>query len=270
MSNQKTRFAVLYDGKPKELISIRERSGGDLVLLIRHPINFETEAGDVPIAQYHISVHESPHSEGTTIKTTYLLEDGIETTAAQFVRNSKEELLCPIVTFGCPLLNERYDLHSRSKDRIVYLKKFGEQDRTTLVFTVVATRLRHEWRTVPGASLATAAFKRFEIGVYFSYMNLPSTTLGSVLLSATSQPRDNGAPRNVPTNVGFGTGRDSLAADGLAGHIKEFHVQAMAHIVSRAAKEGTEEQRNQLMNIPLWAYPSPIDLHFGRGQRGAT
>lgn len=224
MPKPKTRVSVRYDGKDRGLFSVRENGDQSLTIIFQTALNSEDEktGTDVRIIQHKISVHVSPSSPGTTLLRTVNLAGGRTLSKAQYIKDSKTSLFCVAHSLLCPQLSaDHYLLKARARDVVVRIGAFGASDSTSLIYHVVVADHAHPMPPLAGHSLSVLHFSRWNIGVYSTYLNIPSGPFGHAMHMTTSPPRENGVidPEYTADMYGAGGGTDSIALDQLAEYL---------------------------------------------------
>ncbi|MDF2496085.1 hypothetical protein [Sphingomonas sp.] len=199
----KTRITVEIGGVTRELFSVEERKGGDLMIYLKSSRSIATsgEAEHEDIAEQRFSVHVSPKSRGHTIKQT-LKTSAAKTTTSAFVlpriastRTPAGVVLPPRPQFCWPIFMVRpprldtghYDSRPRKADRRVDLTPF-DPVRASIVYMVIAsspnvTELPSIRRRT---SAAVLQFRAFNLHVLHGYSPIPSLPAGDFLTFATS------------------------------------------------------------------------------------
>lgn len=180
----KTRFVVEMAGEQVELFAVQERNDGSLLLLPHRACRYTDPALGL-IKEEHLSVHLSPQSAGTTMKRTCTLKNGRQMTYSSFVSDSKTALLWPLFSATAPLFT-RGNLRRGSRDRIVTITRFHHRS-ATLFYTVFVSSCGFEhppWRSP--VNLIRVSFEKFEIGVFYSFIQLPSLNTEEIQVPATS------------------------------------------------------------------------------------
>lgn len=203
-TKSKTRVVVSVDGVDRELFSIRERRGGDLLVAVKHGMEFDFGLGEnyQPIYEQRFSVHRSPLSPGFTLKQTLMAGMNTHTTAA-WVLPGREGLRWPIFGMRCPTLaKERYVSGIRAKDTPVRLPSYNPLQYTLAYMLVVTSCGAPDPRTFenPTASI-TIRCGDFDLHVWYLYMAAPSLEQGDILVYATSAPRTDNTPHYTITPI---------------------------------------------------------------------
>lgn len=199
----KTRITVEIEGVARELFSVDERKGGDLMIYLKSARSIATsdDAEHEEVAEQRFSVHVSPKSRGHTIKQT-LRTAGATTTTSAFVlpRNLSAKtpagiLLPPRPQFCWPIFMARpprldtghYDSRPKNADRQISLETF-DPGRASIVYMVIASST--DVTELPSIRRRTSAavlrFRAFNLHVLYGYSPVPSLPAGDFLTFATS------------------------------------------------------------------------------------
>lgn len=194
----KTRFVVDMAGELVEFFSVQERADGSLIVFPHRACQYTDPALGL-IKEEHLSVHLSPNSPGTTIKRTCALQNGRVMTYSSFVSDSKAALLWPLYSATTPRF-AKGNLRKRAKDRIVTITRFNHRSATLVYSIFVSSRGFDHSPAFSAVNLVTAAFARFEIGVFYSFMPLPSLPSEDIQVPGTSPRQVDGvvADRGTP------------------------------------------------------------------------
>lgn len=211
MSKAKTRFTIAVNGKARELFSVRQLNNGDLLIICRTGVNHEGNDGtDHPQQTDRISVHHSPASTGTTIKSTIKLESGATIPRHAFIRNSKDHLIWPLrFSRSQDLSHERYIAQARPADTLVDLGTY-HPEWSTLMHALVVARPSSPLPHSPAFSFHQHNFREFKLGIYTAYMLIPSFNTGDFTFPMTTSKPLDGIPIWQPG------GADSLQWPALA------------------------------------------------------
>lgn len=187
----KTRFLVEMDGVSAELFSVQENADGSLMVF---PHRRCEDIHHGALKEEHLSVHMSPASPGTTIKQTVRFENGSHVTYSSFVEDSKTQLLWPLFSATAPRFTKTNVTRKRARDRQVTFARYHPRS-ATLVYSVFVSSsgFQHSPSQSP-VNLVRVAFSRFEIGVFFSFMCLPSRLTEEIQVGATSPRQIDGVP----------------------------------------------------------------------------
>jgi len=194
----KTRFVVEMAGEQVELFSVQERADSSLIVFPHRACQYTDPALGL-IREEHLSVHLSANSPGTTIKRTCTLQNGRVMTYSSFVSDSKAALLWPLYSARAPRFTKS-NLRKRARDRIVTITRFHHRSATLVYSIFVSSRGFEHSPALSSVNLLTGAFTRFEIGVFYSFMPLPSLPSEDIQVPATSPRQVDGvvADRGKP------------------------------------------------------------------------
>lgn len=193
MSRARTRVVVTMEGKVRELFSVIERPSGDLVLLDRPGLNFETKNElDTPIIDQKFSIHVSPLSPGTTIKFHMRLSNGSNHTTALFVHGPKNRLISHVFSRAWgDVSNEKWDHAPKNKDDVINIGNIPSTytNFITSIFVMAKNITPYSIEHAPHFSIN---FSRFIIVIYTTFVNLPSPPAHQSIYSASSPLQING------------------------------------------------------------------------------
>ena len=267
MNNKpRTRFCVTFDGQQMEIFSVLQSTDRSLMIFLRSGAYLDDRhTGDiVPLKFERISVHPSSASpkKGHTIKRHTGTTSGRLSTSVLFVKNSHEELFTPIFTKILPLLNDRYLLRARAKDKIIEMGKFDSEDLTNFVFTMVVTEPNRVLAEAAGHSLLAVQFECFQIAIYYTYVDFPAVPISNIAYITSRGELVEGEPKGLQLDS---DGADSLDPSTLDAYLLEMNLDVTFYIFSK-----TQEITGAkiLEGRPVWFYPSPDSLRRGRSTRG--
>lgn len=199
----KTRITVEIDNVARELFSVEERKGGDLMIYLKSGRSIATsdDAEHEEVAEQRFSVHVSPKSRGHTIKQT-LRTAGATTTTSAFVlpRNQsgktpagivlppRPQFCWPIFMARPPRLDAaRYESRPKNADRRIEVGTF-DPARASIAYMVIASLT--DVTELPSIRRRTSAavlrFQAFNLHVLYGYSPVPSLPAGDFLTFATS------------------------------------------------------------------------------------
>lgn len=246
------------------MFSIVENKDQSLAVLLKGQQNFEEgpDPKSIPIRTHKLSIHVSPMSPGTTIARTMELEDGRTIRSAQFIKDSKADLFCLVFGALCgDLSGARYNALPRSKDIVVQIGKFDAEDMATLIFHIVAADHDRTMPFVHGHSLTMVEFKRWNIGVYSTYLNMPLPIFGRMSIPLTRPEKIDGVvvPMEMPEKLAR-EGAKSVSVDELRKILHESNNQLAAGSVTRHCSVVPEEMHSTMNNHKFVFHPSAGSL----------
>lgn len=261
----KTRVVVGYEGVNRALFSVKEnRNNKDLTVVFFNARNFEDEkAGlNVGINLHKLSIHGSPNSSGTTISRELILADGRRLTSSQFIKDSKDSLFTYVFGALMPeLADDRYKSKPRAKDTVVRVGKFKRTDYATFVYHIVVANHGALVPYVHGHSCSEIDFERWKLAVYATYVNMPSSVIGRLVIPSTRTPKTDGVPDEVyPSEFLDSEGADSLEADKLSELLSQFDNEMSGLAVKGLAKFMKVDDPRTLMPDQFWFHPTVDSL----------
>lgn len=185
----KTRILVGDENRFAELLFLKESSDGTVTIFPKSGYWMFTNNEFSKIEKEHISVHPSWSSatKETNIKNTIVL-DGKEITSVAAIENSREKLIWPIYTkCTAELTNDDflYDYDRQSEIKVVISEKIDLN--FPMLFSVFAQRKNSHFAEIENFSLQVLEFTEFVIGIYFTYLLIP-TTLSGFRASMSTRP----------------------------------------------------------------------------------
>jgi hypothetical protein len=205
----KVRVTVSVDGVARELFSVEERKGGDVMIFLKASAAVSTSerAEHQEVAEQRFSVHVSPKSLGHTIKQTLRTSAGQTTTSALVlprpingrsaggvILRSQLRFCWPIFMVRPPRLDaERYESKPKAADRQVSIGSFNP-NLASLVYMVIATSpdVLDITMTRERTNLATLRFTRFNLHIMHGCSLAPAIGPGDFLTFATGPQRADG------------------------------------------------------------------------------
>jgi hypothetical protein len=268
MGNEsKIRVVVNYEGIDRALFSIREnRNNHDLTVVLHCARNYEDVGArnDVQVRRHKLSVHGSPDSQGTTITREFVLADERRLTSAQFIKNSKISLFCIVYSMLMPELSaDHYRSKPRARDPVVRIGKFSRSDFATLIYHIVVARHGDLLPFVLGHACKPIEFKKWKIGVYSTFMDLPATPYGRFCAAATRAPKTDGVPdQGYPEEFLSSDGAESLPSDKLLEALMELDNQLSARTVLKLCTLPTtsDPDKTALMQHQFNFHPTTASL----------
>jgi len=174
-AKKKTRIVVQTSSQISEIISIRERTNGDLILMPRmaEAMNGET-FGDTPPDEYRISVHQERDWGGHTFLQHLRTKDGFYRRWYANVKRMDGNLLWPIMTSVCSNIGiPRYAMKSHQKDEIVNIGTYNTAYDTLFYSLIVASpgyAADHKF----SRNQIRISFSKFDIILIWHYAAVPS------------------------------------------------------------------------------------------------
>jgi len=183
MAAKKVRFTIEVDDVPRKLLSIVERTNGDLVFGVPAAADLGYVPGnDKTIRQQKFSIHVSPRSfHCNTIKQTLLLDNGQLITSYHKTTALKLDTgFAPVFFRRCPDLSlARYALSQRDKGERISLGGLDHR-RYNLIYGVFVGRPDRFMRAPDHiAQTEQCAFKNFRVVILAARLLLPSHPTGT-------------------------------------------------------------------------------------------
>jgi hypothetical protein len=218
-SRNNIRAAVHCGGKPRCILSVKERTNGDLLLDIKgrqlaHPTGLpfvrpDQWRGD-PIREYRYSVHMSPASTTgiNTIKLHHILRNGKAITGVQYTAAIKQtNNFSPIYARQCSALSDAY--YDIKTDELFDLVDKFDSDAFVLVFGVFIASSGRTFLSHLSADIALQqiTLKEFSILLMRSFLTVPSHDASSFEHCVT-KPGE-GQTRGHDENACFAIFRDA-------------------------------------------------------------
>jgi hypothetical protein len=190
---------MIVDGSVRELFSVRERTNGDLVILLKPAARFygpgeDRFVGTRPVVAEHYSVHRSLMSAGFTTKHTLKLEDGTQHETAQLRYPDHSGYATIMYGHRCPdLRSPQYQMQERAKD-VVHLLYEADIGRCTPFYILGAADLDYDLDRiqVPALSLHVFRFSHFRLFALVGFFAAVALPMGLRQHYATSLTTING------------------------------------------------------------------------------
>lgn len=187
------------NGVPKELLSVRELTNGDLLLIVRNA-GFLMEIGRKThrVVEQRYSLHTDPDSHRIIIKHSLRISGGRIVTIATFKSESGDIRAWPIFSRLVPDLGPpRFDLRQKPSDTNVNMGDYDPR-LMSLCYSVVAHR--HQKiaisDTAPSTSLARLSFREFDISVVARVLDTPSAD-GALMQHSAQDPMSGAASETM-------------------------------------------------------------------------
>ena len=261
MAKPKTRLVATKDGSDKELLSVRERTNGDLVILLRYATYAEFNGENIETLGQRYSIHRSPSSPGFTIKQTLSLQGGRQMDTAQFRTPGPDGFVA--LVFGKTvqdLVGKHYNLDAHKKDRIVRMYDDDLGSATLFYFLIVT---EHDNYTIAATKLKPTimTFKYFDIITLSGFIAAPPNSGSDSIHVGTSFPRFDPTqpPVRIDADVDFSSRsfQESIVwAEQLIPHLTELTINRMRKILEPG--EDTEKIISDFREIshhtPAWPF----------------
>jgi hypothetical protein len=191
----KVIFSACIDGTPRELFSVRQWKGSDLLIVSRHADRFQHPDGSYSlIKDQHYSVHEGsedPTITSVTQKTEF--HDHPHLSFVSVIHGTRPHFLWDIHARRIPHFAEGIRLvKAKVKDTVLEIADFNQM-RSTLLYTVFVTRPDFDLQSVssPFIRYHVAKFDKYQVIVLTTYLNVPNINEGDVFIRTTSFPKVN-------------------------------------------------------------------------------
>jgi len=199
-SSSAARFVISSQGKLRSILSVAEKSNGELILNLRANQRIRatetlinSQSNDpkhgLGIKEYRYTAHISPNSDINTIKLTRINEDGELFTEVQYTLAIKgTNSFAPLYARRCSSLEDKgYDIKNPVKGKNISLGKLVPG--FTLVFTVFIgpSNRNFEFTPMNDFRVLQQRFKEFNIVIMFSFLNIPSHESGALLHAVTKK-----------------------------------------------------------------------------------
>jgi hypothetical protein len=218
----KFRFTVTVNSIERELFSLREWKGTDVMLVSKTPKLFEFATNDMrPFKNQHYSVHFS--NELTTMITQKTeLVDGTSISVAALIEDVNEHLFWPIHARRLNAFegDDRALKPPKSKESIVNIGTL-DQNQAMLMYSLFVARSGFDYAVLenPFSTVYAVNFSKFQIIFIYGYINLPAYSDGDITAIMTSTAQVNG----VRVGTEFKTARTSAKTDLIGVHWKLMH-----------------------------------------------
>ncbi len=260
MSKVKVRYFATIDGYQTRLITIEEKFDGSLLVSPIQSANFEHEIiGDVPQKSAHFSIHNSDSSliGGTTITYKLELKNGEKRDKVSFIKGDKKDLLwvlwCQRMMLPNParIKKKKYN----AKDQSIDIGAFSTKRSTLLMFVVVAGREELIQDQYPYEMvLFKSEFKKYVIGVFITYVDLPTLRSGRMRFIGTAPERVNGSVIDERKPIE----RGPLIFDAMVAHIGKCMIDYLDEIRQHYLLRNNDPSvRCEIIKKAVCCFPGP-------------
>lgn len=217
------------NGVKKALLSVRELTNGDLLLVVRNA-EFLMDIGRKThrVIEQRYSLHIDPESRRIVIKHSLRIADGRIVTIATFTSESDDIRAWPIFSRLAPDLRPaRFDLKEKPSDASVNMGDYDPR-LTSLCYSVVAHRHQKiaPSQTIASTSLARLSFREFDISVVARVLDTPSAD-GALMHHSAQDPMGGAASETMSGQQLIDVMETALGQLTLAGHRPASHGQAV-------------------------------------------
>jgi hypothetical protein len=249
----KVRVTISVDNKPRQLFSVQEAAGGDLLVIPAAGTSHRLDAFKNPLKdtrEVHISVHSSPKSEANTVVTTILAVDGSRRRMSALVRPRPHGLV--FVLWGQrfqTLADDQFIVRIRPKDKHVSLGKYDPTANTLVLFVCVNGKPnKHIPLPVRDFTMTTFTVGEYSIVVFHSFMHVGSLPVNHLYQFATSSATQDGKKvhDNRPSFVAEAM-KDSDVVDLIEFITNSFSESYLEHLQEYAKQSGHELTIPQLL-----------------------
>lgn len=199
MDKRTAGVAASCNSVPKELLSVRELTNGDLLLIVRNA-GFLMKIGRKThrVVELRYSLHTDPDSHRIIIKHLLRISGGQIITITTFTSESGDIRAWPIFSRLVPDLGPpRFDLRQKPSDTSVNMVDYDPR-LMSLCYSVVAHR--HQKialsETAPSTSLARLSFREFDISVVARVFDTPSAD-GALMHHSAQNPMGGAASETM-------------------------------------------------------------------------
>lgn len=254
------RLLTEIDGETSELVSVRERNSGDLIIVCSKADMFGTvENSPYPIKSQKYSVHVSPKSSGNLIKQS--THGDHEWKVAALVMPGPQGLIWPIVMSRMADLRiPAYRKKPKPGERFDKFPSFDPDLNSPVICIVVTDR----YVSLPYGPLLDyrVEFSKFKVTVFGGFMPVPSLGKGHDQVFATSaQTKNDEVPswfteggRTAPNEVQLYFMMQKAAAT-----LADAYVINYLQACEAAGVEVTDQRRAEIAELAEHMGPNPID-----------
>lgn len=190
MERRRTSVTASCNGAAKELFSVRELTGGGLLLVLgKASFLMEIEGRRHRVVEQRYALHPGRAGE-TRITHSLRIADGRILTIAAFTSEAEDARMWPIFSRLVPDLQpDRFDLVDGRTDQVVRIADYDPRS-ASLCFSVVALRrapspppeaVRQPW-------LATLSFRDFDLALLARVIDGASTDEGAIIHHSARAP----------------------------------------------------------------------------------
>jgi hypothetical protein len=194
-TKSKLRLVVAIRGQNIELLSVRERTSGELLLTPRSPSGARLGHVDLrEIAEQHFSIHRSKDDKNTAVTFKQTFADGSSLDNVAYIHDTKDHLLWPIFARQVGVSAEILDKvpPARAKDTLVALGGYHPEAATLCFSIFIARRDFAVIQGVEDVNVLAIPFRLFKIIVLWGFFNIPSPETGQIAGITTSSTIRNG------------------------------------------------------------------------------
>jgi hypothetical protein len=187
MSKRKTRFTIETPTQVSELFSVRERSNGDLVLLLKMSNQVGDGHADTydDLAENRISAHVSPNSQGRTFIHHVKTSEDYTRHYANVVPNGGSTAWPLIAVICADLERPHYASDPASRDTRHSLGFYNPRFSVLCYFVVISDR-DQKIRPIQNMQSITVSFSVFSLHVSWAYLMGTSFHQGNIYFNANA------------------------------------------------------------------------------------
>lgn len=185
------RIVIDTERGKREVLSIIEKSSGELIIPLKFGGTFEVDKILRPIHDYRYSIHLSPRSPNfTTVKLTTRLDDRKITSVALTDSVKRKSGFSNVYVRRCQYpISQVRDKKYAASDTVVTLPAFDPYEMTLFQGVFLGHPDSEFTASHPDIGIYPIQFRMFQLVIFFSFrFFFPTATFGEIIHSATLPP----------------------------------------------------------------------------------
>jgi hypothetical protein len=190
------RIVIDTEHGKREVLSIIEKSSGELIIPLKFGGSFEVDKILRPILDYRYSIHLSPRSLNfTTVKLTTRLDDREITSVALTDAVKRKSGFSKVYLRRCQYpISQVRDKKYAASDIVITLPAFDPYEMTLFHGLFLGHPESEFTASHPEIGIHPIQFRMFKLVLFFSFQFFPTATFGEITHSATLPPEAEGHP----------------------------------------------------------------------------
>lgn len=228
----RTRFLIQAGSGHGELLSIRQRTNGDLSILIPGD-DYALAPHDMREYRFHIRASEDP--DGAFIFYDNAQRDGRRLKSLLFVQPRRRQLLFPLYSVRCPNLSELRPPDSHPFDQMINLASY-DPSLSVLVYHLAVSARGQPVEGLSDFNSFGVDFDIFRITILWGFMRAPSLGDGGVrglALPPFHHTRFQQGRRTIETRKSLSIAETGIELRHARSIISHDHVSALKRLFAR-------------------------------------